>query len=313
MTDSAILKFNRNLLFEFETDGTPEGSIVAAPFTGTIPGGGPVLTFESKVETVIPLIVDINPVQEGNGDPSPSNIRPISGWDNINIYVSPTTSAEEGSTTTINLPQTVYGGVLDVVSGKLVIDREAPTLNDMTIERTNAGYFIAYPLHSLKRYGTNAGQTSAISSCFFRRAGSAVIDNLQDNIFSVASANINETIIAIRADNYSSVADLKSALGTNRICYELATPTEIQLTPTEVKTLIGVNNIWANSGNVYTLITSKKITYKIAGGAEDVQRFNKIWESLLLYRNGRFANGHKNLFSEGDTIIPHDPTVLKEG
>lgn len=34
------------------------------------------------------------------------------------------------------------------------------------------------------------------------------------------------------------------------ICYELATPIEFQLTPTEVKTLLGNNNIFADSGSV---------------------------------------------------------------
>lgn len=31
------------------------------------------------------LVVDINPVQSGAGDPSPSNIRPISGWNGVNL------------------------------------------------------------------------------------------------------------------------------------------------------------------------------------------------------------------------------------
>ena len=30
--------------------------------------------------------VQINPVQSGSGDPSPSNVRPISGWSTINLY-----------------------------------------------------------------------------------------------------------------------------------------------------------------------------------------------------------------------------------
>ena len=67
------------------------------------------------------MIVDINPVQEGSGDPSPSNVRPISGWNSINVYISPTTSPEDGRTIPIDLQQTVFGGVLDVVNGKLTI------------------------------------------------------------------------------------------------------------------------------------------------------------------------------------------------
>ena len=32
------------------------------------------------------LVADINPVQTGSGDPSPSNVRPITGWTGMNVY-----------------------------------------------------------------------------------------------------------------------------------------------------------------------------------------------------------------------------------
>lgn len=42
---------------------------------------GPVATFETDVaEKIKKLEVDIEPIQEGTGDPSPDNIRPITGW-----------------------------------------------------------------------------------------------------------------------------------------------------------------------------------------------------------------------------------------
>ena len=34
------------------------------------------------------------------------------------------------------------------------------------------------------------------------------------------------------------------------ICYELATPLTIQLTPTAVKSLLGSNNVWADTGDI---------------------------------------------------------------
>ena len=34
------------------------------------------------------------------------------------------------------------------------------------------------------------------------------------------------------------------------VCYELATPQTYQLTPTQVKSLLGVNNVWADTGDV---------------------------------------------------------------
>lgn len=39
------------------------------------------------------------------------------------------------------------------------------------------------------------------------------------------------------------------------VCYELATPTTVQLSATEVERLIGQNNIWADTGDVTVEVT----------------------------------------------------------
>lgn len=47
---------------------------------------GAVATFADGTDLPLKsLIVDIDPVQSGSGDPSPSNIRPISGWDAVKV------------------------------------------------------------------------------------------------------------------------------------------------------------------------------------------------------------------------------------
>jgi len=57
--------------------------------------------------------------------------------------------------------------------------------------------------------------------------------------------------------NISSVAEFNTWLATQKanstpvcVCYELATPIEIQLTAADMKTLIGQNNIWTDVGEV---------------------------------------------------------------
>ena len=44
------------------------------------------------------------------------------------------------------------------------------------------------------------------------------------------------------------------------VCYKLATPQTYQLTPTEVKSLLGVNNIFADTGKVDVQIWTKEVT-----------------------------------------------------
>lgn len=64
------------------------------------------------------LVTDIVAVQAGSGTPSPSNVRPITGFDSVVItnkddIDTPTTT----DTHTITLPETIYGGSLDVTQG----------------------------------------------------------------------------------------------------------------------------------------------------------------------------------------------------
>jgi len=53
------------------------------------------------------------PAQEGSGDPSPENIRPIKGRDSVRIE-----RREDDLAYTLTLPSTVYGGEVDAVRGE---------------------------------------------------------------------------------------------------------------------------------------------------------------------------------------------------
>lgn len=51
---------------------------------------GSVATFSDGTDSPLnSMVVSIEPSQSGTGDPSPTNFRPISGWDAINIYDDP--------------------------------------------------------------------------------------------------------------------------------------------------------------------------------------------------------------------------------
>lgn len=63
-----------------------------------------------------PLDVTVSwgPTQEGSGEPSPDNVRPIKGRDSVTI-----TRQEDNQVITLTLPETVYGGEVDAVSGEV--------------------------------------------------------------------------------------------------------------------------------------------------------------------------------------------------
>lgn len=83
----------------------------------------------------------------------------------------------------------------------------------------------------------------------------------------------NETDVYVYDAQRESMttADFKTAMSGVQLAYKLATPIVYDLTPTEVKTLLGVNNIFADTGDTEVeyrtdtkLYISKKITEAIA-------------------------------------------------
>lgn len=68
------------------------------------------------------LKVDMQPIQSGSGNPSPNNVRPITGRTGLSVYVSPTQNVADATTYAVDWTSTagtVYGGTLDVASGVL--------------------------------------------------------------------------------------------------------------------------------------------------------------------------------------------------
>lgn len=92
-------------------------ALVTKSVTGNpaiIPDGADGVPFRS-------LTVDIVPVQTGSGDPSPSNIRPITQISSVKI-----TQTDGGSGTadyTIQFGRSIFGGTLNLITGVMSINR----------------------------------------------------------------------------------------------------------------------------------------------------------------------------------------------
>ena len=61
----------------------------------------------------------------------------------------------------------------------------------------------------------------------------------------------------IRDANFSDANDFKTGVAGLKLIHILATPTTVQLTPTEVSTILGQNNIFADTGDVDELVYFK--------------------------------------------------------
>lgn len=195
-------------------------------------------------------VVNIEPVQSGSGDPSPTNIRPISGWTQANVWVKPTYDTTLAPTATISLGQTVYGGTLDVLAGKLVVDRAMVAFNG------SEAYW------GIPSVGTDYHQFTAwISGAKTGASVTALCDTFRK--IALSERGTKTGLVSYATDAAFRFA-LKSDFGVTtrdewtaylaehnvQLVYELAIPLEYDVTPQTIKTLLGVNNIWADAGEM---------------------------------------------------------------
>lgn len=173
-------------------------------------------------------------------NPSYYNIK------NIQIELGTTATTYEpynGHTYTIPLGQTVYGGTLDAVSGVLTIDKAYALLNDADKWETSSGTTqFQYTQDFSDRKLFNTSIIGLICSSY------KVSTSDQNTCRWRGATSLRFGIIS----NSLTLNDIKTQAQNNEIaiCYELATPITIQLTPTQIQTLKGQNNIFSDSGDV---------------------------------------------------------------
>ena len=244
-----------------------------------ITGSGDVVNFypyqKSSLQYLSRLTTTIVPQQSGSGDPSPSNVRPITGFDSANIYVSPTTSVGDATTYNVSFGSagTVYGGTLDVVSGQLTVTHnyvDLGTLNWAYDSTATYPYFRTDGVSStIKKVAAHTEYPNCICSNYMRATEN------QGYIGEVTGC-ISETTwgqIRIRDNRYTDAQAFKTAMNGVQLVYELATPLTYQLTATQVAMITGNNYIWTNCGTItdagYKLTSSNNdtLTYLYAPNA----------------------------------------------
>lgn len=94
--------------------------------TETDPG-----TIDAAVPKIERLAVTFLPIQSGSGDPSPTNVRTITGWTSISASIG-------ANTFTTALGGTYYGGTVDLVSGTLTVTHKVTTFNSSASVSTTA-------------------------------------------------------------------------------------------------------------------------------------------------------------------------------
>lgn len=166
---------------------------------------------------------------------------------------------------------TVYGGELDVTNGVLTVDRAMVDLGTLTWNlraSVDYGEYFWGDVHALGiKYEGNYYQTYYNALCSQYSVANRT-QALQTDKMLCFDGSVGEVWqIQMKDSDYSDATAFKTAMSGVQLCYQLATPITYHLTPTEIKSLLGDNNIWADAGDTevtYRADTAMYIDKKIA-------------------------------------------------
>lgn len=154
---------------------------------------------------------------------------------------------------TISLGQTVYGGQLDVENGVLVVDRTIVDMGSLNWQYRTDYKDNLYSASDVTNYKYSP-QVKGLCSCFkfngtVNSAQSMTYKEGGLICFYYNASNVS-SLFYINDDRKLSQQDFITAVTGQTICYELATPITIQLTPNAVNLLKGVNNVSTDGDNI---------------------------------------------------------------
>ena len=170
-----------------------------------------------------------------------------------------------GQTYDITFPSeagTVYGGTLDVTTGELVVDRAIMTL-DGTQSLSPNGKTSVSSRFGLNVAGKAVGERNILSNMFYTTP--IFVDDV-GWVYGRAASNYVEFSLPPDIEQTTAAGKAWFAENPTQLCYELATPITYQLTPQEITSLLGTNNVWADTGNTeveYRASTKMYIDKKI--------------------------------------------------
>ena len=219
-----------------------DNAIKAMPTVKAI-SNTPIATFDTDIaDRLVSLNVAVTATGGGGTPVSPIAIN---GFSACNLSVN-------GTTHTINFGQTVYGGSLDVLTGKLTITHGYVDLSTLT--------WLYNPSYQLFYSPDDIGEYRGVGNL-----GLCEIYTVVDNVDGVSYVPATNYIICgytstsnhriyIRNTDYTDETAFTNSMVGKYFAYRLANPTIVQLTSEEVNAIIGTNNnVYADTGDIIEL------------------------------------------------------------
>ena len=190
--------------------------------------------------------VNFDLTQPGSGDPSPSNVRPITSWTGINLHVSPTTAATDGVTYSFSWQTeigAIYTGHGDLTAGLFTLPKIPLQYNGDNVKYDSAGtgYVTA-------RIDSGMSIKSSLVSDYFSTTWPSGTPG------RMVATSSRYVYIQLPRDQVPSLnkAGVLSWLTAYQpvILIEPNAPQTHQITPHQIKSLPGVNYIWSDASGL---------------------------------------------------------------
>ena len=221
---------------------------------------GKIVSFLTRRIAPLKIEATLEPIQSGTGDPSPDNVRPISGHSGADIYVEDEYDAQADPTVQITFGSTVYGGTLTVNedgTGSVVSEWESKIIHGSNIANVSSatGYATA-KLGDIDYIVNGEGMCNVLA----KHNGPA--SSMRNGYFNcITSTAYNRALLIFKLDFSSSTAteqkqkyagwidELEANGGELQVVYKLTTPVTIQLSPGQVNALLGNNTVWVDDSD----------------------------------------------------------------
>ena len=182
----------------------------------------------------------------------------------VQVELGTATSYEPytGTTVTIALGQTVFGGELDVTSGVLTITHAKITLDGtQSIRTTNwnpktntvgwlYNYSVTNNLLGTPRTSVPDLKCDSLTPTMYNSLSQSDVEGI-----GMYDTNYCGLVVRMADTSLTTESAINTYLASNPIdvVFPLAQPVTVQLTPTEIETLQGNNTIFADSGDILNL------------------------------------------------------------
>ena len=136
---------------------------------------------------------------------------------------------------------TVYGGTLDVTTGKLVVDRYSVDPTAWTRFKANNGY-VAYKIENIPYGKYSTEESNKAMSNVISNFGAFNPSNMNQNIIQAPRSSSPNAYLALQEDLDPVAIGLQ-------LTYLMRDSITYHLTPQQIALLRGANSIWADTGD----------------------------------------------------------------